>query len=188
MNRDIVKVSEATVIVAFSLLRQAERSLDHGLNSPREKILEFYAGRRLSRLEHFLEHVTKTYPCASVYKIDSDKLLDYIREWAKPTILSYFRIPFARKMYRFRSVEMCAIGCVLSQWLRSFTVEKPADSELVRLRMQMSYLEDMIFNRCTGLTVLNVALKVENYNQPDQISHLSIEEILKTAGIESDGV
>jgi len=177
-----VSMGRETALLAYALLRQAERSLDHSLPDGWPDLCAYYSTKHGQRLRTFLnDHEEYSQFSTDAHVAASRKALRtrfflpyhvparYVRTLLFPNATSD----------AFRADEVRFIFAVLRQFINYLDgVGVPTEHARTQLRQDLQSAELIVEMRCVPSPRLAKARAVENLGMPATAQHFSVEEIL----------
>ena len=180
MNRSWIWLDQKLTLLIYCLLRQAEHSIDHALFDKWSRLRCYYEGQRREKVSELVGQVSALIP--DPVKVSRRILRVYVE---KRFDSSHFTLSGLRHMLLgpkrsccFLPDELSLMVSCLEELLIALEHTRPPDDFIVGLRRDLALCQLVIQRRCGPLPGLDKADRVENFNQPDFITHYSINDIV----------
>ncbi len=179
-----VSLDKALALTIYAVARQAERSLDFGMQSQAmwDGLRDYYNQERMERFGDAVAALRAKMPeqveCVTREQVDFVGGL-----W----IVAY---PFRSAMNRFRTtwrfskIEVQFMLQSLDAFLDMLKhADKPDSHELVQVRMQLCSIQRVIERRLVGLPALRSASNIEHFGQSAYRSFIEFDEIVPAKAV-----
>ncbi len=176
-----IRLPKELVIRCFALCRQAERSVDRALFAPWDEFVAYYGPDRVSALEAVVARLTDTLLQPGVAQAPPRFEEVYPRELRLVFGFLLSKLPIFRKStFGFREPEIRFVLARLQALLNVLaSKERPAQDELIALRMAMYDCQRLLEWRCPWMPELNKALRIEHLFFPEHLVPVTMAELLQ---------
>jgi hypothetical protein len=173
-----IHFSKGTVLTLYCYCRQAERSLDNALSSPRvwSQLLAYYHANKQTEIRKLLSELKWTGPNLHHVPKRGSFALDGFRAFASS--LANLLINRMKKSWAFSEAETAFIAGTLAQLLGMLQNSKPPKTEdAIDLRLDFLECEFIIAHKLIGVPELRTAINIEHFNQASHITHVTFHDM-----------